>query len=35
LPPQQIGGQQQGEPTEIKKKLHTRWPGLLEETASL
>ena len=27
-PPQQISGRQQGEPTEIKKKLHTKCPGV-------
>jgi len=31
-PPQHIGGQQQREPTEIKKKLHTKRPVLLEDT---
>jgi hypothetical protein len=30
-PPQQTGGQQQGEPTEIKKKLHTQYKALLED----
>jgi len=32
LPPQQPSGQQQREPTEIKKKLHTKYPGRLVET---
>lgn len=35
VPPQQTGGNQQREPTEIKKKLHTKWPGLLKETPRL
>ncbi len=30
LPPEQPAGQQQGQPTEIKKKLHTKRPGSLE-----
>jgi hypothetical protein len=33
LPPQQPSGQQQREPTEIKKKLHTKRTGAREDTA--
>jgi hypothetical protein len=32
LPPQQPRGQQQRKPAQIKKKLHTKRPGHLEET---
>src|ERR1700719_1437375 len=32
LPPQQIGGHQQAQPTDIKKKIHTKLSGPLEET---
>jgi len=31
LPPQEKGGQQQREPAEVKKKLHTKRPSLSEE----
>jgi hypothetical protein len=33
LPPQQPRGQQQRQPTEIKKKLHTKRPGRWQDTA--
>ena len=32
-PPQQVGGHQQRKPTEIKKKLHSKCPGLLPGTS--